>query len=104
MRPLILACMLSGSTPASAHAIDLGIAVSLEGTHLFQLGDRSNWAKPTFNDQDWQPINVPGRWVDQGFDRLPRRGWYRIRFDYPDDTEIRRPALVIGKVSAAFEV
>ena len=57
--------------------------VSLEKGWKFSTGDSSTWASPTYNDQQWKPINLDKSWEEQGYPKYDGFGWYRLRVTIP---------------------
>ena len=61
--------------------------VNLKGYWKFSIGDDSNWAKPSYNDNQWEEIRVPAYWEDEGFYGYNGYAWYRKHFDLPEDVK-----------------
>lgn len=96
---------ICGSQNACSEIAENGLTIDLQGRHRFQLGDDPRWAKVELDDSAWPSINVPGGWMSQGHERYPRRGWYRIHFDWPAKEEPpAAQALILGPVRSSFEV
>ena len=57
--------------------------VSLEKGWKFSTGDSSTWASPTYNDQQWKPINLDKSWEEQGYPKYDGFGWYRLHVTIP---------------------
>lgn len=94
---LLLALVIS----ISSQAEDLRKIVSLSGTWKFSIGDDIQWASPSFDDSDWDPIRVPGNWEDQGYNEYNGYAWYRKKFsvaEIPSGTTIY---LVFGRIDDA---
>jgi hypothetical protein len=51
--------------------------LSLNGTWQFILGDNMKFAKPEYNDADWERIYVPSSWQEEGFRHYNGYAWYR---------------------------
>jgi len=49
----------------------------------FSIGDSSVWASPSYNDQNWKPINVSLNWEAQGYPDYDGFGWYRLHVVIP---------------------
>ncbi len=49
----------------------------------FNTGDSSQWALPTYNDQNWKPISVYHNWEAQGYPNYDGFGWYRLQVVIP---------------------
>jgi hypothetical protein len=64
------------------------LAVSAQEVELnkgwkFAVGDSTQWASPTFNDKNWQDIDVNHNWERQGHPSYDGFGWYRIHVVIP---------------------
>jgi len=55
--------------------------ISLHGKWRFNIGDKSQWADPYFNDKTWESIYVPSKWEDEGFNGYNGFAWYRTSFE-----------------------
>ena len=77
--------------------------VSLRGNWKFSLGDNPNFAKPGFNDSDWEKIYVPASWNSEGFRRYSGYAWYRTDFEieYKDNEPLY---LELGRIDDSDEV
>ncbi|MCK5805990.1 MAG: DUF4838 domain-containing protein, partial [Lentisphaeria bacterium] len=51
------------------------------------VGEKERWFEPAFADLEWARIQCgePGGWTKQGFPKLTGDGWYRLRFDVPQN-------------------
>ncbi len=58
------------------------------------IGQSEKWFGSDFDDSDWDTINVPGWWNDQGYD-YEGYGWYRASVMIPEDAQ--------GKLHIEFE-
>jgi len=68
--------------------ISLGYVLSAQEIFLyegwkFKKGDNPDWAKPEWNDSDWQPIEVGRDWESQGYENQNGYGWYRYKVYLP---------------------
>ena len=50
---------------------------NLRGYWKFILGDNLKFAKPEYDDSDWEKIYVPESWEDEGFQNYNGYAWYR---------------------------
>jgi alpha-galactosidase len=57
--------------------------ISLEKGWKFSTGDSTQWASPTYNDQNWKPIEVNKPWEQQGYPGYDGFGWYRLHVFIP---------------------
>jgi len=72
-------------TENSIFAGDYKTILNLAGYWKFSIGDNPQWAKPAYNDKDWDKIIVPGKWEDNGYVGYDGYAWYRVtggRQDY----------------------
>jgi len=73
MKKILLVLLLSaGFLTASAQNVPL-----VDGWK-FKTDDSTQWAAPTYNDRDWQPISILHSWESQGHDNYDGFGWYRL--------------------------
>jgi hypothetical protein len=79
--------------------------INLRGSWNFSIGDNKRWADPKFDDSDWESIDVPSRWEDEGFNGYDGYAWYRRSFD-GDDLEDRSLtySLFLGYIDDVDEV
>ncbi len=78
--------------------------IDLSGNWKISFDDRPEFAQPTFDDEKWQSISLPGE--------LPRvrsgvhlRGWLRRRIDVPAASDCSRLALTLGVITQSrYEV
>lgn len=76
---------------------------NLRGTWKFTLGDNKNYAKPDYNDSDWENIYVPAAWQEEGFRRYYGFAWYRTTFEmeFKDNEPL---FLELGRIDDVDEV
>jgi hypothetical protein len=55
--------------------------VDLEDHWKFSIGDNKKWAEPNYTDSDWESIDVPAKWEDEGFYGYNGYAWYRKTFE-----------------------
>lgn len=55
--------------------------VNLSGNWRFMLGDNKKFARPEYDDSDWEKIYVPSSWQDEGFRHYNGYAWYRKTFE-----------------------
>jgi len=51
--------------------------VGLGGDWRFILGDNMKFARPEYNDSDWEKMYVPSPWQEEGFPHYHGYAWYR---------------------------
>jgi Stage II sporulation protein E (SpoIIE) len=79
--------------------------VPLGGQWQFHLGDDPAWASPTFDDSNWEKIDISRPWGDQGHWAYAGRAWYRRQIDFSDKTPgTLDVALYVPATSCAYEV
>ncbi len=74
---VLLPLLLPGPLLAQA---ELEHVLNLRGRWKFAIGDDPAWAKPDFDDEQWDEIQVPAFWEDQGYPGYDGWAWYRTRF------------------------
>lgn len=79
MKKIFTALLLLGGTYLGVSAQD----VQLNKGWKFAVGDSAQWSSPTFNDQNWQNIDVAHSWEPQGHPNYDGFGWYRIHVVIP---------------------
>lgn len=90
----------------SAHADEKWRRViDLEGRWRFSIGDNKKWAEPSYNDREWELIDVPSSWEDEGFNGYDGFAWYRKSFDGASLKNIRGSfSLFAGYIDDVDEV
>ncbi|HMJ68324.1 MAG TPA: beta galactosidase jelly roll domain-containing protein [Cyclobacteriaceae bacterium] len=76
---LTIAGMLAGIPGLAQDKYDR--VLSLHGKWKFNIGDKSLWADPYFNDKTWETIYVPAKWEEEGFNGYNGFAWYRTSFE-----------------------
>lgn len=76
---LTIAGMLTGIPGLAQDKYDR--VLSLHGKWKFNIGDKSLWSDPYFNDKAWESIYVPSKWEDEGFNGYNGFAWYRTSFE-----------------------
>jgi len=57
--------------------------ISINKGWKFAIGDSTQWASPTYNDQKWKPISLGRSWERQGYKGEDGFGWYRLHLVIP---------------------
>lgn len=78
--------------------------LSLKGKWKFSIGDDKKWARPDFNDRDWEEIYAPSPWEEQGFYGYDGYAWYRKHFYCPASVKGKLLTLNIGRIDDVDEV
>ncbi|MGI9293090.1 MAG: diguanylate cyclase, partial [Pseudomonadales bacterium] len=87
--------------------------VSIAGKWKFHVGDDLAWSQPNFDDSDWDTLQVPQDWGQQGYKGYSGFAWYRLSLqlcstDCASDAAkadvLHRLAVTLGKVQSAYEL
>ncbi|PLX12082.1 MAG: glycoside hydrolase [Marinilabiliales bacterium] len=78
--------------------------VNLEGTWKFTVGDDPQWAKPEFNDYNWENVYAPRTWESNGFEEYNGFAWYRKTFRFNSSSLDVSLFLVLGIIDDVDEV
>ena len=83
MRVFFLAILLiiAGAISTSHAQEDWDKVLNLRGSWKFSIGDNKKWSDPKYMDNDWETIDVPSNWEDEGFNGYNGNAWYRKTFD-----------------------
>jgi beta-galactosidase/beta-glucuronidase len=57
--------------------------IALGGDWKFILGDNMKFARPEYDDGEWEDIYVPAAWQDEGFRHYHGYAWYRKTVEIP---------------------
>jgi sialate O-acetylesterase len=74
------------------------LSIDLSGKWLFATGRVPGAELTHYNDYQWQTINVPGRWEDQGWSNYDGEAWYRKNFRIPLRLQNQSLVLFLGKI------
>lgn len=99
---VIFCLLLIGFSNSSAE--DWERIMKLNGYWRFSIGDDSNWAKPNYNDADWEEIRVPSTWENEGFYGYNGYAWYRKSFMLEVDKNNSSYYLQLGFIDDVDEV
>ena len=78
--------------------------VNLNGNWKFTIGDQSEWAHSSYDDTDWENINVPSSWENEGFNGYDGYAWYRKQFRIVEETKGKSYYLLLGNIDDVDEV
>lgn len=78
--------------------------IDLSGAWQFSIGDVEAWRKPDLDDTDWESIDVPSTWEDQGFHGYNGYAWYRKSFRIDGSQLSGALMLMLGYIDDADEV
>jgi hypothetical protein len=83
---------------------DYRTMIKLNGSWKFSIGDDTTWASPSFDDTDWETLNVPGVWEDQGYVGYDGFAWYRKKLVLPSISTKQTLFLHLGHIDDADAV
>lgn len=95
-------CMNFSTTYAQNN--DLHVLKDLRGSWKFSIGEREEWQKLSYNDNDWDVIRVPSEWENEGFHGYNGFGTYRKKFTLSKDYEGLMMYLILGYIDDVDEV
>lgn len=100
---IIFITSVLGISQVQASGDDMYVLQDLRGPWKFTIGDQQAWADPYYNDADWEMLQVPGAWEDQGFHGYNGYAWYRksFRTTVPNNADLY---LVMGYIDDIDEV
>lgn len=103
-RPIILtALLLLQQFSMLAFDADLVKIKDLKGSWKFSIGEENSWKAEKFNDSDWETINVPSAWEDQGFNGYNGYATYRKNFTISSENKTRMLYLNLGYIDDVDE-
>ena len=70
----------------------------------FTIGDREEYASISYDDKNWEYIEVPAAWESQGFSNYNGFAWYRYSFDGDELTYTDNLILNLGYIDDVHEV
>ncbi len=70
----------------------------------FSPGDDPEWSDRDYNDSDWDEIEVPAAWEEQGYKLHDGYAWYRKKVTIPSDIPGGHLVLFLGKIDDDDEV
>jgi hypothetical protein len=88
----------------SASVDNLVLLQSLEGKWKFSIGMNEEWISPKFNDSNWESINVPAPWEEEGFNGYNGYAFYRKQIKISSDNKGRMLYLNMGYIDDVDEV
>ena len=95
---LILIFFLGGN------AQDLKKVMDLNERWKFSIGDRNEWASPNYDDSNWEWVDVPSAWENQGFHGYDGYAWYRKTFSGRQLPNNQALYLQLGNIDDVDEV
>ncbi|WP_263358984.1 PP2C family protein-serine/threonine phosphatase [Acidicapsa ligni] len=112
---VLIATSLAGQQPAEKPAaktvptlvvrgVGRGV-VPLDGSWQFHLGDNSRWATASFDDSNWEQIEVDAPWGAQNHPSYAGFAWYRRHLEVqPTSGATQDYRLLISHAEDAYEV
>ena len=85
-------------------AEDYRQVLNLNGIWKFTIGDDPAYALPEYNDLNWDYLQVPGIWENQGFNGYDGYAWYRTSFDGSTLNAVEFLYLNLGYIDDVDEV
>ncbi|MGE4289636.1 MAG: beta galactosidase jelly roll domain-containing protein [Salinivirgaceae bacterium] len=88
----------------TAEAADLDKVCQLKGQWKFTIDDDPAFAKPHFDDSEWDLIYAPASWESQGYVGYDGIAWYRKTVTIPKPYSDSRLYLSLGKIDDVNQV
>jgi sialate O-acetylesterase len=76
----------------------------LSGKWYFRTGDDPAWAFPSVLDKEWDKVQVPDRWENQGYSRYDGIAWYKKYVKITAEQKSQKLILLLGKINDIDEV
>ncbi len=73
-------CQVEGTEKSVNQSPEWKQIVDLSGVWKFSVGDNPEWALADYKDNNWESIDVPSSWENQGFHGYDGYAWYRNNF------------------------
>jgi len=109
-KTIFILILLSITKQAGAGVFTLGEErISMNGFWQFRIdpqqkGEELNWFSTTYNDNDWNRIQVPGSWENENeTSNYIGKAWYRTSFQTPEHSG-KRVYLEFDAVSMSYRV
>lgn len=77
--------------------------IDLYDEWLFTIGDREEFADPNYNDRNWEKIQVPSPWENEGFANYNGYAWYRYHFNGKDLKGFNNLVIRLGYIDDVHE-
>ncbi len=90
-------------TALSASQNDLIRIKNLEGQWKFSIGERSEWVSSSYDDSNWETIQVPSSWEDEGFHGYNGFASYRKKFTLSKEQKGKTLYLNLGYIDDVDE-
>lgn len=102
MKYITLILLLVGTS--SSMAKNLEKVIDLSGEWRFSIGDEFRWKEKQYNDSEWEKIQVPSPWEEQGFFGYDGYAWYRKSFNGSAVRKKQNLYLQLGHIDDVDEV
>jgi sialate O-acetylesterase len=101
--PAVFVLLLSFALAVDTCGQDKEHRTSLDGDWRFALGDNKKFARPEYDDSEWEKIYVPSHWQREGFRNYHGYAWYRkkVTIEVEDQDALY---LELGKIDDVDEV
>lgn len=100
---LIILLFIAGCNVIEDKISDDNELSDLSGKWKFSIGDDPFWASPDYDDWDWEEIEVPSSWENEGFYGYDGFAWYRKWFELPDEYSNKNLILYLGFIDDVDE-
>ncbi|WOK08650.1 beta galactosidase jelly roll domain-containing protein [Imperialibacter roseus] len=97
-------CLLLFSASVFSQGRNMQKVVSLRGSWKFHIGDNMDWAKPKYDDSQWETIYAPSEWESEGFNGYDGYAWYRKKFDGSEVAKFNNIYLNLGYIDDVDQV
>ncbi len=87
---------MAGAVAAGKH--EYRLEIDLSGEWRLEIGDNEEYAERKYGDDDWERVQVPNAWENEGFPGYDGYAWYRKRFVIPENLRSRQLYLKVGRV------
>lgn len=74
------------------------LSQDLSGLWKFSTHRNGDVFSESYDDSDWDEIQVPGHWESQGYENHDGLAWYRTQFTVPQKLKEENLYLVLGKI------
>ncbi|MBD3241820.1 MAG: glycoside hydrolase [Chitinivibrionales bacterium] len=98
MRRLTVLCLIMLALPIAAEQPKYRLEIDLSGEWRLEIGDREEYAERKYGDDEWERVQVPNAWENEGFPGYDGYAWYRKGFVIPENLRTRQLYLKIGRV------
>ena len=74
------------------------LLLDLSGKWKFKTGNESVCKDYSYDDNDWEELNVPERWDTQGYEFYDGYAWYRRTFNWNKNVPDEGLVVVLGRI------